>query len=172
MYLEIFLLSLLWILISSHCGLRTIIFNLWSLLSLFVKKTVPGYDLSRYGFHRYLKIMHILLLLDGVFYKCRLDLVVGGVLRSSIILLIIGPIILISGEGEVVEVIKCNYGFVYLFFEFYQFLFHMFYTLFFDSCTFRNTVSSWWSNSLIITHCLSLSLIIFFALIILYLIFI
>ena len=85
----------------------------------------------------------ISLLLDGVFYKCRLDLVVGGVLRSSIILLIIGPIILISGEGEVVEVIKCNYGFVYLFFEFYQFLFHMFYTLFFDSCTFRNTVSSW-----------------------------
>lgn len=169
MYLEIFLLSLLWILISSHCGLRTIIFNLWSVFSLFVKKLS---QVSRYGFHRYLKIMHILLLLDGVFYKCRLDLVVGGVLRSSIMLLTIGPIILISGEGEVVEVIKYNYGFVYLSFEFYQSLFHMFYTLFFDSCTFRNTVSSWWSNSLIITHCLSLFLIIFFALIILNLIFI
>ena len=71
---------------------------------------------------------------------------VGGVLSSSIILLIIGPIVLVSGEGEGVEVIKYNYGFIYLSFEFYQFLLHMFCTLFSDSCTFKNTVSSWWSN--------------------------
>ena len=96
---------------------------------------------------------------------------VGGVLSSPIILLAIGPIILISGEGEGAEVIKYNYGLVYLSFEF-QFLLHVLYTLFFDSCTFRDTVSSWWSNSFIIMQCLSLSLIIFFALIILYLIFI
>lgn len=91
----------------------------------FFSQTVPGYDLSRYVFHRYLKIMHVLLLLDGMFYKCRLDLSGWWCSEFFYNLIDYWP--------------NCL-------FEFYQFLLHMFCTLFSDSCTFKNTVSSWWSN--------------------------